>query len=109
MQEKFLTLRRYLSGVRSLGEDASEELVEFLKTRFEELQIPFELLVRSAGTRYSFIHYNFLFRRLFDLYGCSHFGVDFPPLKSKRKREGKRPFFAICCTKTLCRHHHFIP
>lgn len=87
MQEKFLSIRRILSGIRSLGHYASEELVEFLRDRFKDLQIPFEFLVRQDGVRYSFLNYNFLFRRFFDLYGVSHYGVEFPPLKSKKKRE----------------------
>lgn len=82
-----MTIRRRLCGIHSFGFRASEELVEFLKTCFKQLQLPFELLVRSEGIRYSFLNYNFLFRRFFDLYGCSHYGVDFPPLKSKKKRE----------------------
>lgn len=87
MQEKFLSIRRLLSGIRSLGHHASEELVEFLRDRFNDLQIPFEILVRSDRVRYSFLNYNFLFRRFFDLAGCSHYGIEFPPLKSKKKRE----------------------
>ncbi len=83
VQEKFLSIRRILSGIRSLGHYASEELVEFLRDRFKDLQIPFEFLVRQDGVRYSFLNYNFLFRRFFDLYGVSHYGVEFvsdPPL-----------------------------
>jgi hypothetical protein len=44
-------------------------------------------MAQRTGRRHSFISYNFVFRRLFDLLGCSHLGADFPPLKSKRKRE----------------------
>lgn len=82
-----MTIRTLLCGIRSLGTDASDDLVEFLKNRFAELQVPFETVVRTEGVRYSFINYNFCFRRLFDLCGASHFGRDFPPLKSKKKRE----------------------
>lgn len=87
MQEKFLTIRRLLCGIHSFGYGASEELVEFLKHCFRLLQVPFDMLIRAEKIRYSFINYNFLFRRFFDLYGCPHYGVDFPPLKSKKKRE----------------------
>ena len=87
MQEKFLSIRRVLNGICSFGVNASEELVEFLKMMFSALQIPFETIIRAERKRYSFININFLFRRFFDLYGCSHFGVDFQPLKSKKKRE----------------------
>jgi hypothetical protein len=54
---------------------------------FARLQVPFETVVRTEGERYSFVNYNFCFRRLFDWYGTPHYGVDFPPLKSKKKRE----------------------
>jgi hypothetical protein len=87
VQEKFLTIRRLLCGVSSLGTQAPDELVAFLKRMFAALQIPFECIVRLEGIRYSFLNYNFLFRRFFDLGGVSHYGKDFPPLKSKKKRE----------------------
>ncbi len=90
MQEKFLTIRWYLCGITSYGRNATEELVEFLKWFFASLQVPFETIIRRKGVRYSFINYNFLFRRAFDLYdwiNCRHYGKDFPPLKSKKKRE----------------------
>ena len=87
VQEKFLTIRLVLCGVRSTGSDVADELVNFLKAKFAALQIPFESIVRRERIRYSFINYNFLFRRFFDLYGAPHLGKDFPPLKSKKKRE----------------------
>jgi hypothetical protein len=62
-------------------------LVEFLKDSFAQIQVPFQTTVRTEGVRYSFINYNFCFRRFFDLAGCSEFGVDFPPLKSRKKRD----------------------
>ena len=71
----------------SLGYNASDELVEFLKSCFALLQYPFDAFVRKAGWRYSMINLNFLFRRFFELWGAPHLGVDFPPLKSKKKRE----------------------
>ncbi len=54
---------------------------------FALLQVPFAVLVRQHGGRYSFVNNNFCFRRCFDLLGVSHYGVDFPPLKSKKKRD----------------------
>ena len=86
-QEKFLSIRRRLCGVSSLGSRAPPELVDFLKQMFSALQIPFESIVRRERIRYSFVNYNFLFRRFFDLWGAPHYGKDFPPLKSKKKRE----------------------
>lgn len=77
MQEKFLTIRWLLTGVPSRGRHASAELVEWLKYAFACLQRPFEDIVRRSGIRYSFVSYNFLFRRLFDLYGTPHYGLDF--------------------------------
>ncbi len=85
--EKFLTIRKNLCGVTSYGYGVSDEFVEWLKTMFRQLQNPFEDIVRRSKVRYSFINYNFLFRRFFDLAGVSHYGRDFPPLKSKKKRE----------------------
>ena len=89
VQEKFLTIRWYLCGVVSYGRHASDDLINFLKWFFAALQVPFETVIRCKGVRYSFINYNFLFRRGFDLYHASvrHYGKDFPPLKSKKKRE----------------------
>lgn len=87
VQEKFLTIRHFLCGKRSEGQRATELLVVHLKSMFAALQVPFANCCVAAGKRYSFISYNFVFRRLFDLLGVSHFGIDFPPLKSRRKRE----------------------
>jgi len=85
--EKFLTIRLALCGRGSLGLHINEVLVLSLKELFKRLQVPFAHLAEGTGRRHSFISYNFVFRRLFDLLGCSHLGADFPPLKSKKKRE----------------------
>jgi hypothetical protein len=87
LQEKFLTIRLALCGRGSLGRDVNDELVFQLKEAFKRLQVPFARLAEATGRRHSFISYNFVFRRLFDLLGCSHLGTDFPPLKSRKKRE----------------------
>jgi len=87
VQEKFLTIRLALCGRGSLGLRVNEVLILSLKQLFERLQVPFAQLAERTGRRHSFISYNFVFRRLFDLLGCSHLGADFPPLKSKKKRE----------------------
>ena len=87
MQEKFLTIRRVLCGISSLGSTINDDFVNVLKAMFAALQIPFESIVRQEGVRYSFLNYNFLFRRFFDLCNRSHYGKDFAPLKSKKKRE----------------------
>lgn len=85
--EKFFTIRWELCGVPSFGRDASCDLIIFLREGFAALQTPFERAVRQTGKRYSFPNYNFVFRRLFDLFGCSHYGDEFPPLQSARKRQ----------------------
>jgi len=85
--EKFLTIRLQLCGKGSLGLHINDYLVVRLKELFKQLQVPFAHLAERTGLRHSFISYNFVFRRLFDLLGCSHLGTDFPPLKSKKKRE----------------------
>lgn len=82
-----MTIRQRICGVYSLGVGVSEDLVEFLKLRFADLQVPFETIVRRKAKRYSFLNYNFLFRRFFDLAGVPHLSRDFPPLKSRKKRE----------------------
>ena len=87
MQEKFLTLRLQLCGRGSLGLHVNDYLVLRLKELFKQLQVPFAQRAERTGRRHSFISYNFVFRRLFDLLGCSHLGADFPPLKSRKKRE----------------------
>jgi len=84
--EKFLTIRLQLCGRGSLGAHINETLVLDLKDLFKKLQVPFAQLVQRTARRHSFISYNFVFRRLFDLLGCSHLGSDFPPLKSVKKR-----------------------
>ena len=85
--EKFFSIRHKLCGVSSYGAKASGELLIFLRDMFARLQVPFETIVRVMGERYSFPNYNFCMRRLFDLYGVPHYCTDFPPLKSKKKRE----------------------
>ena len=66
---------------------ASDGFTEDVKSLFDQLQGPFDELVRKGeNLRYSFLNYNFVFRRIFDLLACSHYGADFPPLKSKKKR-----------------------
>lgn len=87
VQEKFLSLRWLCCGVSSRGVGITDYLVYQLKELFAALQVPFAKVVRDDGIRYSFISYNFCFRRFFDLLGVSHYGCDFPPLKSKKKRE----------------------
>ena len=87
MQEKFLTIQLALCGRGSLGLHINEMLAFRLKALFKQLQVPFAHVAERPGKRHSFISYNFVFRRLFDLLGCSHLGMDFPPLKSKKKRD----------------------
>lgn len=85
--EKFLTIRLALCGRGSLGLHINDLLVLRLRELFKQLQVPFAQLAARTRRRHSFISYNFVFRRLFDLLRCSHLGADFPPLKSKKKRE----------------------
>lgn len=54
---------------------------------FAAVQVPFNSQIRKDGGRHSWIGYNFCFRRFFDLLDMSHHNVDFPPLKSKKKRQ----------------------
>ena len=82
-----MTIRYLLCGVPSLGLKAPDDLIFELKRLFGLLQVPFETVIRTEGVRYSFINYNFCFRRFFDLLGVPHYSRDFPPLKSKKKRE----------------------
>jgi hypothetical protein len=58
-----------------------------LKETFASFEVPFSKVIRNRGERYSLLNYNFLFRRAFDLLGYPHYGSDFPPLKSKKKRD----------------------
>ncbi len=67
---------------------------------FTLIEIPFAMVVRNAGSRYSFINYNFVFRRFFDLLSVPHFSRDFPPLKSRKKREDCC-WFWVCITNFL--------
>ena len=57
--EKFFSIRHHLTGVASYGESADGDLLEFLRARFAQLQVPFEAMVRQSGQRYSFPNYNF--------------------------------------------------
>lgn len=76
--EKYLTIRHLLGGSSSLGVRASDGFTEDVKSLFDQLQGPFDELVRKGeNLRYSFLNYNFVFRRIFDLLGCSHYGADF--------------------------------
>lgn len=85
--EKYFSIRKHLCHMDSTGLNVDGDLLMFLHERFAALQAPFNLFVRSDGVRYSFPNYNFCLRRLFDLYGTPECCWDFPPLKSKRKRE----------------------
>lgn len=85
--EKYFSIRKELCGVDSFGAQAEDNLIIFLREMFAKLQVPFEIIVRMQGKRYSFPNYNFCLRRLLDLYGRSDYCLDFPPLKSKKKRE----------------------
>lgn len=89
-----------LCGVVSLGYNVDEELVDFLKSCFSQIQHPFEKYVQQAGARYSLINYNSLFRRFFELWGAPYLGADFPPLKSKRKREESIVAYLYCLEET---------
>lgn len=85
--EKYFSIRKELCHMDSLGVKVSGDLLIFLRERFAMLQVPFDTIVRHEGVRYSFPNYNFCLRRLFDLYGAGDCCWDFPPLKSKKKRE----------------------
>ncbi len=86
--EKYLTIRMHLGeGTHSLGLRVSDSFVFRMKEIFAKLQPAFAYTVRSTGVRYSFVNYNFCFRRIFDIMMHGAFGIDFPPLKSKKKRE----------------------
>jgi hypothetical protein len=85
--EKFLSIRHMLCGVPSTGIMVDEELVTDMKILFDQLQRPFNQ-ARQAIARFSFVNYNFVFRRIFDYLGVgSYYARDFPPLKSRKKRE----------------------
>lgn len=83
--EKWLTIRSRLCGVDSYGVNAPPELDETLKARFEEVHRT-ALRLGQRDKRISLISYNFIIRRIFDLIGCSRYGLDFPPLKNHSKR-----------------------
>ena len=85
--EKALTIRYKLCGIPSHGKNAPAWIVEEFKHMFGCLQVPFDRLVRSRKERYSFPNYNFVIRRFCDFLGCTEYAVDFPPLKSAKKRE----------------------
>lgn len=87
MQEKFLSLRYDLCGIRSYGQDATNDIVEEARTFFRQLQLPFTIVTAFSAERTSFPNYNFAIRRIWDLIGFPEFGHDFPPLKSKKKRQ----------------------
>ncbi|MGB0548745.1 MAG: hypothetical protein ACPGR8_06385 [Limisphaerales bacterium] len=84
--EKWLTIRYILTGEPSYGYYFGDVIAPYLKEMFAKLQQPFEQTVRTRRKRYSFISYNFVFRRLFDLLGFPEFGEDFPPLCGAAKR-----------------------
>ena len=84
--EKWITLRSGLCGEPGYGLNMNAEFADDLKVAFNQIQIPFSILIKERGNRYSCISYNFIFRRIFDLFGCSEFGIDFPPLKNPAKR-----------------------
>lgn len=85
--EKFLSIRYMLTGHGSRGRKVSDGFVHKLKVLFSRLQPAFAHTVRASRERYSFVNYNFCFRRLFDLLGKPYLARDFPPLKSRKKRE----------------------
>jgi hypothetical protein len=85
--EKFLTIRFRLCGKSSCGVKAPVWIDDEIKRMFALVEAPFDRLVRDKSVRSSFPNYNFCFRRFFDILGCPQYNVDFPPLKSQKKRE----------------------
>ena len=97
--EKWLTIRHRLIGQRSTGTYADDSLVDILKCQFSEIQGPFDKFIRERCGRHSLLNYNFIFRRLLDLNGCSWMAEDFPPLKTTTKQ--KR---LIEMWREICKH-----
>lgn len=97
--EKWLTIRCMLTGFKSRGAYADDELVSVIRARFGEILMAFKARVKGKG-RYAMINYSFLFRRIFDLYGLNWYSIDFPPLKTPEKRRKNVQLWVECCRDT---------
>lgn len=84
--EKWITIRRALTGVRGYGAECDEDTADQLRDMFKKVYRGFLVTLRGATSRYSLPSYNFIFRRLFDLLGKPVWGCDFPLLKNNSKR-----------------------
>ncbi len=84
--EKWLTIRWRYSGKTSRFHECPAWIAPTLQEQFQLLQPAFRACVYDSVKRRSFPNYSFGFRRLLELNGQDHALVDFPLLKTRRKR-----------------------
>lgn len=88
VQERYRTIRYRVWGIVSAGMNIDEQtsLACTLEEMFNEVLNVFPHVRPLFGRRKSSPGYNFVYRRLLDLVGHGAYGIDFPPLKSRKKR-----------------------
>lgn len=99
MQERYRSVRWRIWGIRSIGMDVDDSIAVELEELFDAVLRAFPYVKSRFGRRKSSPGYNFVFRRLLDLLGHTSLGVDFPPLKSRKKRSD-----AVRLWRAFCAH-----
>lgn len=94
--EKWLSIRRRLCGVKSSYAKCPAWLIEALKEYFEMVVSAFMKVIHQQQGRKRMIGYNFVFRRLFDLFGFTFCCDDFPTKNTKSNMENIG-FWRIIC------------
>lgn len=99
--EKWLTIRWRLSGVGTAADDVPATVLDEVIELFQKCMPAFRAVVYERGVRTSFIGYNFVLCRLFDLLGFSHCNEDFPTLKTPKRQRVLQEFWKKICAFNL--------
>lgn len=99
--EKWLSIRYRLCGVKSTYYRCPPWLLECLKEYFELVVAAFNRVIYQSDGRKRMIGYNFVFRRLFDLFGFTFCCDDFPLKDTKSNQDN------ILMWKKVCKYYQW--
>ena len=99
--EKWLSIRYRLCGVKSTFSECPAWLIEALKEYFPMVVTAFMRLIHDRTGRKRMIGYNFVFRRLLDLFGFTFCCVDFPVKDTKASKT------YIIHWKIICKYYQW--
>ena len=96
--ERWRTLRCDLCGVKSDGCYVSETNVRHMRRMFQQVEWAFKQICDEQGHgRISFINYDFVMRRLLELFGIGWAAGDLHPLKTRNKQARLVRWWAHIC------------